>query len=378
MSLARNWHLFCRVIDNFGDIGVCWRLAKQLHHKHGQQVTLWVDDINSFQALCPSLDVRAAMQIEQGIVVRQWLERVDAAPIAEADVVIEAFACDLPAAVIDQMRVKQPLWLNLEYLSAEDWVDGFHGSSSPVAGMNKIFFFPGFSAKTGGLLWEPELLQLPQRMQQPQERQQLFRELGLAPDLAALDLQISLFAYENPQVPSLLEALSQQRQSVHLLVPQGRVSADVEAWAGVPLTLGKPYQRGSLQISTLPFMEQSVYDRLLASCQLNLVRGEESFVRAQMLGLPLLWHIYPQQEDAHLVKLNAFLERYCAGCESSLAASIKAVMRAWNEPRLPAPKWAELLMQLQSWSQQAQNWQAEQANHGDLASNLVHYAANTV
>jgi hypothetical protein len=26
-AMQLHWDIFCRVIDNFGDIGVCWRLA---------------------------------------------------------------------------------------------------------------------------------------------------------------------------------------------------------------------------------------------------------------------------------------------------------------------------------------------------------------
>ena len=46
MRLA--WDIFCTVIDNYGDIGICWRLARQLRVDDGQRVRLWVDDLTSF------------------------------------------------------------------------------------------------------------------------------------------------------------------------------------------------------------------------------------------------------------------------------------------------------------------------------------------
>ena len=40
------WDLFCRVVDNFGDVGVCWRLAADLAQR-GEQVRLWIDDASA-------------------------------------------------------------------------------------------------------------------------------------------------------------------------------------------------------------------------------------------------------------------------------------------------------------------------------------------
>ncbi|HET9045379.1 MAG TPA: elongation factor P maturation arginine rhamnosyltransferase EarP, partial [Casimicrobiaceae bacterium] len=40
---AQRWDVFCKVVDNFGDAGVCWRLARQLVAEHDLAVTLWID-----------------------------------------------------------------------------------------------------------------------------------------------------------------------------------------------------------------------------------------------------------------------------------------------------------------------------------------------
>src|SRR5688572_26593991 len=130
MSGPRSLELFCRVVDNFGDIGVCWRLARQLAGEHGLAVRLWVDDLASFQRLCPAIDPAAEAQLLQGVSVRRWHPAMALpAPDDIGDAVIEAFGCALPPAFEQAMaaRPARPVWINLEYLSAEDWVIGCHG-----------------------------------------------------------------------------------------------------------------------------------------------------------------------------------------------------------------------------------------------------------
>lgn len=377
-DLCLNWHLFCRVIDNYGDIGVCWRLCRQLHEVHGQQVVLWVDDLHTFHAIEPQIDPALARQEVNGIGIRHWSS--DFVLTDEpGDVVVETFACDLPEAYINAMqaRVPQPVWINLEYLSAEDWVIGCHGCPSPVHGMNKSFFFPGFMPGTGGLLFDQQLPQLAQALAQPAAKQAFLAELGV-PAAAADSLLVSLFAYENPALAPLLDQLSAGSQPVTLLVPQGRISADVAHWLATGLMPGPVHQRGALRVASLPFMSQEQYDRLLALCDINFVRGEESFVRAQMLGKPMVWHIYQQEEDAHLVKLEAFLALHLAQAQAPLATQLFSLFRAWNQPGLPLPDMTQLLPLLPHWQSHARDWQQSLLALGDLASNLVHYARNRV
>ncbi|MDH5571566.1 MAG: elongation factor P maturation arginine rhamnosyltransferase EarP, partial [Gammaproteobacteria bacterium] len=161
------WDIFCSVIDYFGDIGVTWRLARQLVAEHDQEVRLWVDDMNAFCRLCPEANAKDEVQVIQGLAIHHWPHEWQ--PVQCADVVIEAFGCQLPPAYIEAMvkRSAPPLWLNLEYLSAEDWVEGCHGLPSPQRnGLQKFFFFPGFTPQTGGLLRETGLIEQRQRFQQ--------------------------------------------------------------------------------------------------------------------------------------------------------------------------------------------------------------------
>src|SRR5512141_858540 len=157
---AKSCDIFCAVVDNYGDIGVCWRLARQLANEHGIEVRLWVDELRSFGKLCPEVDAGLDQQRCRGVEVRQWSK--DFPPVAPADLVIEAFACKLPQAYVEAMAAREPkpVWINLEYLSAEDWVEGCHKlpSPHPRLPLTKYFFFPGFTEKTGGLLIERDLL----------------------------------------------------------------------------------------------------------------------------------------------------------------------------------------------------------------------------
>ena len=305
--MKASWDIFCSVVDNYGDIGVTWRLARQLVAEHQQGVRLWVDDLRAFVPLCPEADAGAARQWQQGVEVCQWPAQWSATEVA--DVVVEAFACKLPEGYLQAMkaREKPALWINLEYLSAEDWVSGCHGlPSMRPDGLKRMFFFPGFTPDTGGLLREADLLQRRLAFEQdPQAKQAFLQGLGVhAHSNARL---ISLFAYENTGLASWLDAMAAGTGPTHLLVPQGRIMGDLLHWLGIEqLPLGRVEQRGVLTVQALPFVRQEDYDHLLWSCDFNAVRGEDSFVRAQWAGRPLLWHIYEQEEDAHWVKLNAF------------------------------------------------------------------------
>ncbi|PWB35951.1 elongation factor P maturation arginine rhamnosyltransferase EarP [Pseudomonas sp. SDI] len=375
--MKASWDIFCCVVDNYGDIGVTWRLARQLVAEHNLQVRLWVDDLNAFVRLCPTADVEAAQQWQQGVEVRQWSTTWQ--PTVVADVVIGAFACQLPAAYVEAMRTRATpaLWLNLDYLSAEDWVEGCHGLPSPQPnGLRKVFFFPGFTAKTGGLLREADLLARRRAFEQdPQARQAFLTSLGVQAQAGAR--LISLFAYENPGLASWLDALAADDRANHLLVPEGRILGDLRRWLGDdPLSVGATAQRGALTVQVLPFVSQDEYDRLLWSCEFNAVRGEDSFVRAQWAGRPLLWHIYVQEEYAHWEKLEAFLDHYVVGLSPAAKAALVDLWRAWNMDRDMGQAWNQLLAHWPELSAHAERWCAVQAAQPDLAAALVQFYRN--
>lgn len=155
------WDIFCRVVDHYGDIGVCWRLARQLATEFPFEVRLWVDRLETFARMCPTVSADLKSQRVGPIEVCLWPNEFP--EVEPADVVIEAFACEIPSSYVNSMarREFKPAWINLEYLSAEDWIEDCHQLVSPRAGLplQKHFFFPGFSPNTGGLLREHNLLE---------------------------------------------------------------------------------------------------------------------------------------------------------------------------------------------------------------------------
>lgn len=371
--------IFCDVVDNFGDIGVTWRLAKQLVAEHDQHVRLWVNNLTAFCQLCPEADENVPVQSRSGVEVHFWPKIW--VPSQPADLVIEAFGCELPQPYIDAMatRTKPSLWLNLEYLSAEDWVNGCHCLPSlQPKGLKKHFFFPGFTPQTGGLLREKDLLTQRMRFQQDADAQcEFLSQYGVTPHPNAV--LISLFAYENPALPSWLEALSKSSTLVQLLVPVGRVLSNLKHWLNLKtLTSGDIIVRGALTINVIPFMSQEDYDRLLWLCDFNIVRGEDSFVRAQWAGRPFLWHIYPQQENTHLDKLEAFMTLYCAGLESTTINTLRQLWLAWNNGENLFHQWEDLVAVWPTLERHAEQWCEQQSTQTNLASAIAQFYQTSV
>ncbi|MHC8328068.1 elongation factor P maturation arginine rhamnosyltransferase EarP [Pseudomonas sp. LB1P83] len=378
-EMNTRWDIFCTVVDNFGDIGVTWRLARQLVAEHAVTVRLWVDDLRAFERICPEIDISTAQQWQQGVEVRQWPTEWE--PTEAADVVIAAFACQLPSAYMDAMasREKPPLWMNLDYLSAEDWVIGCHGLPSvKYKSVQKYFFFPGFQKGTGGLLRESGLLERRRQFQQNPEAQREFLQ-GLGIDRAPNAQLISLFAYENAGLASWLEVMAADSIPTHLLVPEGRILGDVQRWLGVDqLAAGALHVRGGLTVQVLPFVRQDQYDHLLWCCDFNAVRGEDSFVRAQWAGRPLLWHIYQQDEDIHLDKLDAFLTLYTKGLSEPASEAISGLWRTWNAGQNMSDHWLATRKHWPELQKHAETWCLEQALQADLAAALVQFYVNWI
>ncbi len=368
----KTWDIFCRVIDNYGDIGVCWRLARQLANEYPFHVRLWVDNIDTLVNIWSSA-INANQQLLEKVEVCVWHEAFDVA-VAPADAVVEAFACNLPDSYLAAMKHKTtpPHWFNLEYLSAEDWVEGCHGllSTHPQLGLKKMFFFPGITDKTGGLLKEASLLDERDKfVSNPENRIDFLSRQGLK--LAENELIVSLFGYENTAIASLLETWIQSPVPILCLVPASKVLPAINSHIGKTLNAGDEFVQGSLRLRVIPFLTQIDYDRLLWACDINFIRGEDSFVRAQWAAKPFIWHIYPQDEDIHIIKLDAFLQHYLQDANPALQGSITDLWHQWNRGSDCAKSWSACLGALQNWQKHSQNWCKSLDSLGDLASNMV-------
>ena len=365
----QHWDIFCRVVDNYGDIGVCWRLARQLAEEHQAEVRLWVDNLVNFSRLCPSLAIDADEQRVGSVEVRRW--SADFPSVEVADVVVEAFACELPASYVAAMsrRTVAPVWINLEYLSAEDWVQDCHLLASPQSDskLTKTFFFPGFMPRTGGLLRERDLLAT--RAAFDSAAEDLFWQSLNIPPRTNDEIRVSLFCYENAMLPELLQRWSNGPEHVRLLVTPGAAAEQVTRWFGCAFPDDKPLVVGFLQAHALPFVSQADFDRLLWACDVNFVRGEDSFVRAQWAQRPFVWQIYPQAEQTHLVKLEAFLSRYLKEFPNSDV--VRRCWQAWNGAGSMAAAWPDLVANRRSLEQHGKVWASQLDQAGNLANNLV-------
>ncbi|WP_300319274.1 elongation factor P maturation arginine rhamnosyltransferase EarP [Accumulibacter sp.] len=373
-----DWDVFCRIIDNFGDIGVCWRLARQLASEHHLRVRLWVDELATFRLLCPQVDPTRAVQELQGIEVRLWEKRLPA--VTPAAVVVETFACRIPEPFVERMakRSPRPVWINLDYLSAEAWVPTCHTlpSPQPQLPLEKFFFFPGFTADTGGLLRERDLLERRRQFVDNAGMHDAFwRRTGFTRPPVG-HLLVSLFAYDNAVIGDLLAIWADAGVPLCCLAPLSQTLPAIRRFAGRALEAGDTFRRGTLEVRVLPFLRQEHYDQLLWLCDVNFIRGEDSFVRAQWAARPLVWHIYPQQEGVHIGKLDAFLAIYCADLPAASALALRQFWHAWNVGRIETSVWQALAANLPTLREHAIRWQDGLAQQDDLSRRLVNFAGS--
>jgi len=356
---ALRWDIFCKVIDNYGDIGVCWRLSADLAAR-GERVRLWVNDTSALRWMAPHGC--------PGVEVMVWTQPFPSHGLDAGDVLIEAFGCEIApefiAACVEKEKAtgQTIAWINLEYLSAEDFVERAHGLPSPVlsglgTGMSKHFFYPGFTPRTGGLLREPDLARRQSRFDRPA----WLRQLGIQPTGERL---ISLFCYEPPALTNLLAQLAAHPQPTRLLVTPGRATDAVRALVDRNNRLQPSWnQRGMLSFSYLPVFSQLAFDHLLWASDFNFVRGEDSLVRALWAGKPFVWQIYPQHDDAHHGKLEAFLDMIRA------PASLRQFHRSWNG--VDEKPLGEL--ELIPWGQTARDTRNRLMQQTDLSSQLLEF-----
>ena len=356
--MKKRWDIFCKVVDNFGDIGVCWRLARQLQAEHGLQIRLWIDDLEAAKAIIADLDLSKKSQTCDEISIEKWDETTDFNQATE--VVIEAFACGLPVSYLSAMARQKSKWVNLDYLSAESWVDDFHGKPSPQANnLTRYFYFPGFTEATGGLLREKNRL----------PRHSDIRWNG------GEDLKISLFCYPNAPIKDLFNALQGNNHEVCVYVPTTSILSKIAAFFGIDsVKVSDKLTQNNLTVEILPFLGQSDYDQLLRECDLNFVRGEDSWIRAIWAGKPFIWQPYIQDDNAHMKKLDAFLDLFYANYDKKQSAC--EAHRYWSAGLLNKDILDAYLNDLQAIHTHAQQQSSALASQPDLAAKLVIFCNN--
>jgi uncharacterized repeat protein (TIGR03837 family) len=238
--------------------------------------------------------------------------------------------------------------------------------------MIKHFFFPGFTPMTGGLLREKGLLM--QRDVLQHNLAELWCQLDLPLPISS-ETTISLFCYDSAPISNLLDAWAASTTAIRCLLPEGKALGQAANWAGrTGLAVGDSVQRGNLLLQIIPFLPQEHYDLLLWACDCNFVRGEDSFVRAQWAARPFIWQIYPQQENVHQIKLDAFLYRYCQGLTEEAVAALCTFHHNWNSGG--CLDWDDFWQHHAELQSHAAAWAGQLAQLIDLASNLVSFCKN--
>ena len=270
--------IWCQVIDHFGDAGVCWRLARALAQELAPdpdlEIILAIDRPAVLGRLVPAFESANhgptdADPIVDGVRIVDWRF-----PAREVDVMISTFGCRLPHGVLETMGQQHPppVWINLEHLSPQTWVNTCHTlpSPNPINGLPEVFFFPGFDPQTGGLLREANLLEHRDRFHaDPQARDACLAELGVGQADRQLPALLA-FGYADAPLDALIQTLA-QGEPMLLLLPSGPAPT---------------VRHGVLRVHAFGWVPQSDFDRLLWCCSAAFVRGEDSLVRAHSSGNP--------------------------------------------------------------------------------------------
>ncbi|MFA6856016.1 MAG: elongation factor P maturation arginine rhamnosyltransferase EarP [Treponema sp.] len=337
MFFSSDITLLCRVVDNYGDIGFGYRLARALQAlRPDMKLRIVTDNIASFSMLAPGLDAHTVLQQYNGWFVYDW---------NAADVCTASFSAEQPRTILECFQCGYPDWLetllfktkcrdcvhviNIDYMTAEQYADDFHclASLTRSVSVKKVNFMPGFTACTGGLILDgPFASDIPSAFACEHADSTVQALLAGTPQ----NFNILVFSYERDFMPVVraFALFEQNRKRSELLfrlrvfVAEGRGKKSfMEAWAGA----GKPFT-----VTELPFLSQTEWDDLLCSMSFCFVRGEDSLSRACLSGIPFVWHAYPQDNEYQVVKVQALLDRIKPFFVDTDAALIERYWRSYN------------------------------------------------
>ena len=286
--------LFCDIIDNYGDIGVVYRLGKELHNKN-YKVRIFVNKLNEVAKIIRGFDSNLSQQIYKGI---EFLNFDNFEITNTAEVIVEAFAVDIPESYLEKLSTNTKLILNLEYLSAENWIENYHlkNSFSPKPYIEKFFYMPGFTSESGGIILDDSYLKLIELIKENREIyfNNFFKKFDLK--YSSSTFYINVFTY-NWDFKNFIRTLEKSNHKFVFFILDYKLDINFD-------------YSNNIKILQMPYMDQSQFDILINLSDFNFVRGEESFIRALLTGKPYLWNIYEQDEMLHIEKLNAFLEKF--------------------------------------------------------------------
>lgn len=376
MSTKPSADIFCTVVDNYGDAAIAWGIARQLATEHNFTVQLFIDKPDTLAPLAPSYTLSTDRQTIDGVQVFRWPEQFPPFVIP-ADLVIEVLAASAPESYVRaaaNRAPKPPVWIIYEYLSAEKWVDAFHKTVSPhpVLPLIRHYFYPGVTSRTGGLLAASDYFTRRDAYMADKGAKNAFWDTLNTPEPDKSERRISFFGYENPKIPEFLQKLAASTAKTGLIVPESRLSNDVSAFFGTEIG-DKPKNSGNLTVYATRMLPRTSYEHLLWACDLNFVRGEDSMTAGLLSGKPLIWHIYPQDDDAHFNKLDEFCDFYTATAPADIATAIRDLMFAWNGRGDIVPAWATYDRNFTAIQENARKIATQLGQIGNAVNNMVDF-----
>ncbi|WP_429190253.1 elongation factor P maturation arginine rhamnosyltransferase EarP [Fusobacterium sp. PH5-44] len=304
-----NIDIFCKIIDNFGDIGVVYRLTKELRNAYGNKlnIRIIINKLEEFIAINPNIKDVDYQQVENFICIKEKYFEENIEFLSVSDIIIEAFGYKLPETYEKMAYEKSKLIINLEYLTGEQWAKDFHLKESiiPSKITKKIFYIPGFSPESGGLL-------ISDKIKKKVNKNKDFYQEKYFGDIEGYKnkLKGSIFTYEKNFIP-LLESLNRLDEESILLLMGNKTQESVKKVLGeFKKGFGNKYKYGKIIMKFQEFLSQEEYEEVIQTADFNFVRGEDSIVRGLISGVPFLWHIYCQKDYIHMEKLNGFLYEY--------------------------------------------------------------------
>ena len=335
--------VFCDVIDNFGDAGVCLRLCRDFSKKNFE-VRLFCNNVNILNKITNSED-----ESNRFLSLFPWSEKMH--NYEPSEVIIQAFSVRLSEEIIKKIKQKKSLVVNLEYLTAEKFAENCHKLPSYSDGIESYFFFPGFTKKTGGVVIEENLLK------KIKSKKNNFNN------------QITLFSYENNKVKTVITLLNKKNFILNIF--DGKGLNNFNNLFKLNLKAGDSLKLNNLEIKVLPMVSQDEYDSYLINSGLNLVRGEDSIVRAMLTGNPFLWHIYPQKENAHETKINALFDRMSEICSDKEAVEkLRQITLSYNGFSDYLDN-VDLIDFYDNWKKLSEEWADHLISLGSLTDNLI-------
>lgn len=307
---VNNIDIFCEIIDNFGDIGVVYRVAKELKKIfQNAKIRIVLNRLDEFKAINKEVKDLDYQEINGLICATEKYVKNNMDSFGVADLFIEAFGCNVPEEYIKIAKEKSKLWINLEYISGEKWIEDYHLCESLIdsKSLKKIFYMPGFSKKSGGVIIDSEFLERKEKGISNKNAilEKYFPEINFENRLVG-----TIFSYEK-NFSNLLETLKNKENTTLILMGDKTQTSFKEILKENEIEyFGKLIKYGKIDIICADFMSQEEYEEVISAVDFNFTRGEDSFVRGILLGKPFMWHIYLQEEKAHMDKINAFVERF--------------------------------------------------------------------